>query len=67
MQAGTYVLTHSNSTLGSGSGEGSASVRFSAIPPADATNEELLGVHGTLTARLPSLGGGADATLSASF
>jgi hypothetical protein len=42
-------------------------VRFSAIPPADATNEELLGVHGTLTARLPSLGGGADATLSASF
>jgi hypothetical protein len=67
MQAGTYVLTHANSTLGSGSGEGSASVRFSAIPPADATNEELLGVHGTLTARLPSLGGGADATLSASF
>jgi hypothetical protein len=67
MQAGTYELTHASSTLGNGSGEGSASVTFTAIPPAGATNAELLGVHGTLSARLPSLGGGGEATLSASF
>jgi hypothetical protein len=68
MGAGTYELTHAASTLGDGSyGDGAASVRFTQIPPANAAGPELLGVHGTLTARLPSLGGGADVTLSASF
>jgi hypothetical protein len=68
MGAGTFGVTHAASTLGDGSfGEGRASLRFTHLPPADATDAALLDVHGTLTARLPSLTGGGDATLSASF
>jgi hypothetical protein len=63
-----YELTHACSSLGSGSGEGTFSVTFSAIPPASAMDAELLGVHGTFTATLPpQVVGGGNATLSASF
>jgi len=66
--SGTMQHTHSADSLGSGwSGTGQLSVTFTAIPPASAVNEQLLGVHGTLTATLPSLTGGEDATLSATF
>jgi hypothetical protein len=46
---------------------GSLSVEFSAIPPASATNAELMGVHGTLTGTLQSSSGGDPVTFSASF
>jgi hypothetical protein len=66
---GSGQLTHSNTTLGNGSyGVGSFSVRFSAIPPPNATDEQLLGVHGTFSATLKPLGGfSGDVTLTATF
>jgi hypothetical protein len=68
MSAGTYVLTHANSTLGNGDGTGSATVTFTAIPPANATNEQLIGVHGTFTATLlPRDGFSGVVTLTARF
>ena len=59
--------THSAWSLGAGSGDGSFSVTFTAIPSANAIDAELLGVHGTLSASLPSLTTGGPATLSATF
>jgi hypothetical protein len=62
------LRTHSNTTLGNGSyGIGSFSVTFSAIPPATATDADLLGVHGTFSATLKPIGSGADVTLTAQF
>ncbi|WP_158305913.1 hypothetical protein [Anaeromyxobacter sp. Fw109-5] len=42
--------------------------RFTAIPPANATNAQLLGVHGTLVGTLPALEtGGGPVTFRATF
>jgi hypothetical protein len=46
---------------------GSVSVQFSAIPPPNATNGDLIGVHGTLTGVLPSETGGDPVTFTATF
>ena len=68
MQAGTYVQTHDSYSLGAGNGgSGTQSVQFTAIPPMNATGEQSIGVHGTLTATVPPVGTGAPATLTASF
>jgi hypothetical protein len=65
---GTMQQTHHAVSLGSGSGAGKLSVRFTQIPPPDAADAALLGVHGTLTATLPPDPGFAGtATLSVSF
>lgn len=61
--------THDAYSLGvdGGSGSGALSVRFSAIPPVDAVNEQSINVHGTLTATVPSTTTGDPATLFATF
>jgi hypothetical protein len=66
---GPYEPTHANVTHGNGThGTGSAAVTFTAIPPANATDEQLLGVHGTFSATLKPLGGfSGDVTLTATF
>jgi hypothetical protein len=67
-EPGAMQQSHHAYSLGPGSGEGKLSVRFTTIPPADATDAALLGVHGTLTATLPPDPGYAGtATLSVSF
>lgn len=48
-------------------GTGALSVTLTRIPAASATNEELLGVDGSLTATLPSWTDGAPVTFSARF
>lgn len=67
LQAGTHQRTHDAYSLGTGDGTGRLSVRFSEIPPVDATNEQSLRVHGTLSATVPSLTTGEPATFSATF
>jgi len=59
--------SHSAVSLGAGSGTGRVSVVFTTIPPPTAVDAELLGVHGTVSADLPSLSGGGLATLTATF
>lgn len=70
LQAGTYEETHmAVAPLYSGdTGTGDLATRFTAIPPANATNEQLLGVHGTLMGTLPALEtGGAPVAFRATF
>jgi len=67
---GFPVITHlADGPLGDYDvGTGKLSVTLTRIPPASATNEELLGVDGTLTATLPSETlGGDDVTFTARF
>lgn len=67
---GFPVMTHlADGPLGDFDvGTGKLSVTLTRIPPASATNEQLLGVDGTLTATLPSETlGGAPVTFSARF
>ena len=49
------------------SGTGAMSVTLTSIPPATAQGAELLAVHGTLSATLPSDGAGQPVTFSATF
>lgn len=67
----TMMPTHSAMSLGAdavpGTGRGALSVTFSQIPPVNATPEQYIQVHGTLTATLPSDTGGAPVTFTASF
>jgi hypothetical protein len=71
LSAGTYVQTHGASSLGAGalpgSGIGALSATFTQIPPPDATEQQVIQVHGSLTATLPSELGGAPVTFTASF
>jgi hypothetical protein len=67
LQAGTYQQTHNSYSLGTGDGTGALSVRFTEIPPVNATGEQSIQVHGTLTATVPSMTAGSPATLSATF
>ncbi len=72
VQAGTYAETHEAlaplDPLDPSSGTGALATRFTAIPPAGATDAQVLGVHGTLEGTLPALdAGGAPVTIRATF
>jgi hypothetical protein len=60
----TYTQTHSAESIIE---TGSLFIQLSAIPPANAMNEELIGVHGTLAGTLPSESGGDPVTIVATF
>ncbi len=70
VQAGTYVDTHeAMAPLDPlDVGTGALATRFTAIPAANASGAQLLGVHGTLEGTLPALAaGGGQVTIRASF
>jgi len=69
VQGGTPQLTHEAMSLGAGyDGTGSLAAQLTAIPPASATDAELLDVHGTIDASAPAVDpAGASITLHAVF
>jgi hypothetical protein len=70
VQGGTVVYTHeARSPLGAlDVGTGALTARFTAIPPASATGADLMAVHGTVDATVPSVDpAGASITLHAAF
>jgi hypothetical protein len=60
----TAVETHSAVEL---AGTGALTITFSQIPPPGAVGAQSIGVHGTLSATLPSDTGGAPVTFTATF